>query len=61
MSADETEIIEIEARQQLASWCTRERTPARAHASDMPVAFVSVLTGHPVGYTEFVRAGAKRV
>lgn len=56
-SADETEIIEIETRQQLAlAWCTRERTPARAHASDMLVAFVSVLTGHPVGYTEFVRA-----
>ena len=57
VSADETEIIEIEARQQLAlAWCTRECTPARAHASDMLVAFVSVLTGHPVGYTEFVRA-----
>lgn len=56
-SADETEIIEIETLQQLAlAWCTRERTPARAHASDMLVAFVSVLTGHPVGYTEFVRA-----
>ena len=57
VSADETEIIEIEARQQLAlAWCTRECAPARAHASDMLVAFVSVLTGHPVGYTEFVRA-----
>ena len=57
VSADENEIIEIEARQQLAlAWCTRERTPARALASDMLVAFFSVLTSHPVGYRSFVRA-----
>lgn len=57
VSADENEIIEIEARQQLAlAWCTRERTPARALASDMLVAFFSVLTSHPIGYRSFVRA-----
>lgn len=57
VSTDETEVIEIETKQQLAlGWCTRERTPARALASDMLVAFFSVLTGHPVGYRAFVRA-----
>lgn len=57
VSADENEIIEIEARQQLAlAWCTRERTPARVLAADMLVAFFSVLTSHPVGYRSFVRA-----
>ena len=56
-TVDETEIIEIEAQQQLAlAWCTRERTPARELAADMLVAFFSVLTNHPVGYREFVRA-----
>ena len=59
-TVDETEIIEIEAQQQLAlAWCTRERTPARELAADMLVAFFSVLTNHPVGYREFVRAARR--
>lgn len=41
------------------SWCVKERTPARDVASDMLVAFFSVLTGHPVGYRAFVDAARR--
>lgn len=41
------------------SWCVKERTPARDVASDMLVAFFSVLTGHPVGYQAFVDAARR--
>lgn len=41
------------------SWCVKERTPARDVASDMLVAFFSVLTGHPVGYRAFVDAASR--
>lgn len=54
------ESYEEEPTAQVAlSWCIKERTPARDVASDMLVAFFSVLTGHPVGYRAFVDAARR--
>ena len=58
--ASSLESYEEEPTAQVAlSWCIKERTAARDVASDMLVAFFSVLTGHPVGYRAFVDAARR--
>jgi hypothetical protein len=58
-SSAESSYEEEPTAQVALSWCVKERTPARDVASDMLVAFFSVLTGHPVGYRAFVDAARR--